>query len=94
MGTFWNSIEQALYDFIKWLGRSMISASNRIARLTGMAKLQPFRVLHNPIFLDCQSNPNPSQICDCQSKSKSTFQTGLTIQSKSNRNPANLRKIQ
>ena len=41
----------------------------------------------NPIFLDCQSNPNPLQIYDWQSKSKSTFQNGLTIQSKSNHNP-------
>ena len=41
----------------------------------------------NPIFLDCQSNPNPSQIYDWQSKSKSNFQNGLTIQSKSNHNP-------
>ena len=45
------------------------------------------RVLLNPIFLDCQSNPNPLQIYDWQSKSKSTFQNGLTIQSKSNHNP-------
>jgi len=36
-------------------------------------------------FVDCQSNPNPSQICDW--KSKSNFQNGLTIQSKSNHNP-------
>ena len=45
------------------------------------------RLLLNPIFLDCQSNPNPSQIYDWQSKSKSNFQNGLTIQSKSNHNP-------
>ena len=45
------------------------------------------RILLNPIFLDWQSNPNPSQICDWQSKSKSDFQNGLTIQSKSNHNP-------
>jgi len=36
-------------------------------------------------FLDCQSNPNPTQICDWQSKSN--FQNGLTIPSKSNHNP-------
>ncbi len=52
------------------------------------------RLLLNPIFLDCQSNLNPSEICDCQSKAKSTFQNGLTIQSKSNHNPVTLRKIQ
>jgi len=34
-----------------------------------------------------QSNPNQSQICDSQSKSKSDFQNALTIQSKSNHNP-------
>ncbi len=45
------------------------------------------RLLLNPIFLDCQSNPNPSQIYDWQSKSKSNFLKGLTIQSKSNHNP-------
>jgi len=31
------------------------------------------RLLLNPIILDCQSNPNPSQICDLQSKSKFQF---------------------
>ncbi len=31
------------------------------------------RLLLNPIFLDCQSNPNPTQKCDLKSKSKSTF---------------------
>ncbi len=41
----------------------------------------------NPVFLDWQSNPNQSQICDWQSKSKSDFQNWLTIQSKSNHNP-------
>ena len=45
------------------------------------------RVLLNPFILDCQSNPNPLKIYDCQSKSKSTFQNGMTIQSKSNHNP-------
>jgi len=45
------------------------------------------RLLLNPIFFDWQSNPNPSQICDWQSKSKSDFQNELTIQSKSNYNP-------
>ena len=39
----------------------------------------------NPIYLDCQSDPNPLQIYDWQSKS--TIQNGLTIQSKSNHNP-------
>jgi hypothetical protein len=39
------------------------------------------------IILDCHSNPNQSQICDWQSRSKSDFQNGLTIQSKSNHNP-------
>jgi len=34
--------------------------------------------------LDCQSNPIPSQIFDWQSKSKSNFQNGLTIQSNHN----------
>jgi len=43
------------------------------------------RLLLNPIFLDCQSNPNPSQVYDWQSKSN--LQNGLTIQSKSNHNP-------
>ncbi len=49
------------------------------------------RLLLNPILLDCQSNPNPSQICDCQSKSKSTFQwidNPIQIQSQS----SNLKK--
>jgi hypothetical protein len=36
------------------------------------------------IFLDCQSNQNPLQKYDWQSKSKSTFENGLTIQFKSN----------
>jgi hypothetical protein len=46
------------------------------------------------IFSDCESKPNPSKICDCQSKSESTFQNRFTIQSKSNHNPVNLIKIQ
>ncbi len=45
-----------------------------------------YRLLLNPIILDCQSNPNPSQICDIQSKSKSDFQNGLTIQIQSQSN--------
>ncbi len=39
-----------------------------------------------------QSNPNPSQVYDWQSKSKCNFQNGLTIQPKSNHNPTILEK--
>jgi len=41
------------------------------------------RLLLNPNILDFQSNPSPSQICDLESKSKSDFQNGSRIQSKS-----------
>ncbi len=44
-------------------------------------------LISTPKHTIAQSNPNPSQICHWQSKSKSDFQNGLTIQSKSNHNP-------
>jgi len=38
------------------------------------------------LSIQCESNPNPSQLCDWQSKSKSNFHNELPIQSKSNHN--------